>query len=65
MYGSFIKKREILKGITEPLEVIEQCEEKINRDVGGNRKLFWKEVGKVNGEKIESCSRMKDGDGRG
>ena len=25
----------------------------MNQDVNGNRKLFWKEVGKVNGGKVE------------
>ena len=36
----------------------------MNQDVDGNRKLFWKEVSKVNGGKVESCSRIKDGNGR-
>ena len=31
----------------------------MNQDVNGNRKLFWKELCKV-----ESCSRVKDGNGR-
>ena len=34
----------------------------MNHDVGGNRNLFSKEVGKVNGEKW-SHSRIKDGNG--
>ena len=29
-----------------------------------NRKLFWKEVNNTKGGKIESCSRIKDGNGR-
>ena len=33
----------------------------MNKDVDGNRKLFWK---KVNGGKVESCSRIKNGSGR-
>ena len=33
----------------------------MSQDVNGNRKLFWKEVSKVNGGKVESCSRAKDG----
>ena len=33
-------------------------------DVSKNRKLFWKEVSNVKGGKVESCSRMKDGNGR-
>ena len=28
-------------------------------------KLFWKEVRKMNGEKVEKCSKIKDGNGRG
>ena len=31
----------------------------MNLDVNGNRKWFWKEV---NGGKVVSCSRIKDGD---
>ena len=40
-------------------KVNEQFERKMNQDVNGNRKLFWKEVSKVNGGKVESCSRIK------
>ena len=36
----------------------------MNQDVDGNRKLFSKEVGKVNKGNIECCSRIKDGNGR-
>ena len=36
----------------------------MNQDVNGNRKLFWKEVSKVNEVKVECCSRVKDGNGR-
>ena len=36
----------------------------MNHDVNGNRKLFWKEVSKGNGGKVEICSRIKDGKGR-
>ena len=43
----------------------EQLVRKMNRDVVGNKKLFWKGMSKVNGGKVESCSRMKDGYGRG
>ena len=35
-------------------EVNEQFERKMNQDVNGNRKLFWKEVSNVNGRKVES-----------
>ena len=36
----------------------------MNEDVNGNRKLFWKEVSNAKGGKVESCNRVKDGDGR-
>ena len=36
----------------------------MNQDVDGKRKVFWKEVSKVNGGNEESCSRIKDGNGR-
>ena len=32
--------------------------------MNGNRKLFWKEVSNEKGEKVENCSRVKDGNGR-
>ena len=32
--------------------------------MGGNRKLFWKEVSKVNGGRVESCSEISKGNGR-
>ena len=44
--------------------VNEQFGWKMNQDVDGNRKLFWKEVWKVNGGKVKSCSRIKDGNWR-
>ena len=36
----------------------------MNQDVDGTRKLFWKEVSKVNAGKVESCSRINYGAGR-
>ena len=36
----------------------------MNQDVKRNRKLFWKEVIKTNVGKMDSCSRIKDVDGR-
>ena len=45
-------------------EVHEQFGRKMNQDVKGNKKLFWKEVGKANKGKVENCSRIKDGNGR-
>ena len=35
----------------------------MNHDVDGNRKLFWKVVSEANGEKMESWSRIKGGNG--
>ena len=36
----------------------------MNMDVNGNRKLFWKEVNNAKGGKVESSSRIKDGNGK-
>ena len=36
----------------------------MNEDVNKNRKLFWKETSNVKGGKMESCSRIKYGNGR-
>ena len=36
----------------------------MSQDVDGNRKLFWTEVSKENGGKMESCNRIKDGNRR-
>ena len=43
-------------------EVQEQFGRKMNQD--GNGKLFWKEVTKVNGVKVENSNRIKDGNRR-
>ena len=45
-------------------KVNEQFGRKVNEDVNGNRKLFWKEVSNAKGGKVESCYRIKDGNGR-
>ena len=45
-------------------KVNEQFGRKMNEDVNGNRKLFWKEVSNVKGGNMESFSRIKDGNGR-
>ena len=45
-------------------KVNEQLGRKMNEDVNGNRKSFWKEVSNAKGGKVESCSRRKDGNGR-
>ena len=36
----------------------------MDEDVNGKRKLFWKGVSNAKGGKVESCSRVKDGNGR-
>ena len=36
----------------------------MNEDVNGNRKGFWNEVSNEKGGKVESSSRIKDGNGR-
>ena len=39
-------------------EVNNRFERKMNEDVDGNKNLFLKEVSKMNGGKVESCSRI-------
>ena len=59
------KRRERLKGeYIRAKRVNEQFGKKINDDVNGNRKLFWKEVNNAKGGKVESCSRIEDGNGK-
>ena len=44
-----------------------QRKKKVNEqfeDMNGNRKLFWKVVSNTKGGKVESCCRVKDGNGR-
>ena len=36
----------------------------MNQDVDGYMKLLWKEVSKLNGGKMENCSRIKAGNRR-
>ena len=45
-------------------KVNEQFGRKMNKDVKGNRKLFWKEMCNAKGGKMESFSRIKYGNGR-
>ena len=42
----------------------EQFGRKMHEDVNGNRELFWKEVSNAKGGKVESCTTVKDGNGR-
>ena len=36
----------------------------MNENVNGNMKLLWKEMSDAKGGKVESCRRIKDGNGR-
>ena len=42
-------------------KVNKQFGKKMNEDVNGNRKLFWREMSNAKGGKVESRSRIKDG----
>ena len=66
MFGSLERGKEKVKRCIHQSkkEVQEQFGRKMNQDVNGNRKLFWKEVNKVNGGKVENFNRIKDGNGR-
>ena len=48
---------------SEQKEVNEKFGRKMNEDVNENRKLFSKGVSNTKGGKVESCSRIKDGNG--
>ena len=50
-------KRDRLKVVYIRVKNNEQLGRKMNQDVNGNRKLFWKEVSKVNRGRLASCSR--------
>ena len=59
------EKRKVKRWIIQSKKKInEQFLRKMNEDVNGNRILFWKEVSNAKGRKVESCSRVKDGNGR-
>ena len=59
------EKRKVKRCIIQSKKKVnEQFGRKMNEDVNGNMKLFWKEVSNAKGEKVESCSRVKDGNGR-
>ena len=59
------EKRKVKRRIYQSKKKVnEQFERKTNEDVNGNRKLFWKDVKRWKGRKVESCSKLKDGNGR-
>ena len=41
-----------------------EVKEHLNQDMNGNRKLFLKEVSKVNGGKVENSNRKENGNGK-
>ena len=53
-------KRKIYGGLQRNVYILEQKKSDKKEDVNGNRKLFWKEVRKANGGKVESSNRIKD-----
>ena len=60
-----MEKRKVKRCIYHRKEKVnEHLGRKMNQGVNGNKKLFWKEVSKANGGKVESCCRIKDGNGR-
>ena len=59
------EKRKVKRCIIQSKNKLnEQFGRKMNEDVNGKRKLFWKEVSNAKVGKVESCSRVKDGCGR-
>ena len=44
--------------------ILDRKGSKMNKNVNGKRKLFWKEVSITKEGKMESCNRIKDGNGR-
>ena len=53
-YETYKEEKKKVKIIYIKLQdVNEKFRRKINQEVSRNRKLFWKEMGKVNGSKVE------------
>ena len=60
-----VQKKDVWRCVYQSKKVVhEQFGKKINQDVDRNRKLFWKEVSRTNGGKVENYSRIKDRSGR-
>ena len=56
------EKRKIKRCIIKSKKKVnEQLERKMNEDMKENRKLFWKEFSNAKGRRVESYSRIKDG----
>ena len=59
------EKRKVERRICQSKKKVNaQFEKKGNEDMNENMKLFWKEVSIAKGGKVESCCRIKDGNGR-
>ena len=58
------EKRKVKRCINQSKKKVqEQIGRKMNQDVNGSRKFFWKEVSKANGGKVENSNKIKDGNG--
>ena len=57
VYKFIRRTRELLMNISEGKK---QCGRKMNQDMGRTLKLLWKEVDKVNGQKVENCKRITE-----
>ena len=55
------ERRKVKRCICHSKKKVNEQFGKMNKDVNGNRKLFWKEVNNAKGGKVDSCSRIKDG----
>ena len=61
-----VEKKKVKRCIYQSKKKVnEQFGRKINEEVNGNRKSFWKEVSNGKEGMVESCSRIKDGNRRG
>ena len=54
------EKRKVKRCIYHSKEDQEQFGRKMNQDLNGIRKLFWKEVSKANKGKVENSNKIKD-----
>ena len=68
MYG-IVQRREEKRRVKRCIyqskkKINEQFGRKMDEDMNGNRKLFWKEVSNVKGGMVESCNKIKDRNGR-
>ena len=56
------EKRKVKKCIYQSKKKVNELfGRKMNEDVNGNTKLFWKDASNAKGGKAENCSRIKEG----